>query len=144
MKDKTIFDTTTLVYAFNQSEPKKRRTCKKFVEDVFLGNKRGVLTNQILSELFVVLTKKIENPLNKEKAGEIIKGFVKSPNWEKINYTSESVFRATKISKNYNLSFWDSLIVSTMLEKDIFKIVTEDSDFKKVPKIKIENPFKNL
>lgn len=140
MKDK-LFDTSILVYAFDKSEPKKRKICKKMIENVFKGEKAGTITNQILGELFSVLTKKIENSLSKEKAGKIVNGFVNSPNWEKINYKSKTVEKAIEIVKTYSLPFWNSLIIATMFEKNIFHIITEDKDFRKVPNIKITNPF---
>jgi predicted nucleic acid-binding protein len=40
------------------------------------------------------------------------------------------------------MHLWDAAIAATMKENDIFEIVTENvKDFKKIPQLKVSNPF---
>ena len=143
MKDEAMMDTTLIVYAFDKSEPKKREICKSLLEDIFKGKMKFFISNQILGELYVVLTKKIENPIPKEKAEVIVNGIIESEDWIKINYTEKTVKRAMKTSKEFKIHFWDAVISETMLENGIFTIYTEnEKDFKKVPNLKVVNPLK--
>ncbi len=143
MKDEVFFDTTILVYAYDESEPRKREICKKLVGAVFKGEKCGVISNQVLAELFSVLTKKMKMPLSKDIAEKIVEAFVESENWIRINYDQRTVKNAMYTSTNHNTSFWDALIAETMKENGINKIYTEnDQDFRKIPGIRITNPLK--
>lgn len=143
MKDEIFFDTTVLVYAHDESEPKKRQVCKRLVEEVFKGERCGVISNQVAAELFSVLTKKMRRPLSKDMAEKIVEDFIGSENWVKINYDERTVKNAMFTSRDHNTSFWDALIAETMKENGINKIYTEnDEDFKKIPGIKVINPLR--
>ena len=143
MTDDALIDTTLIVYAYDKSEPKKRRIAKYIVEDTFKGRRRFFVSNQILGELYTVLTSKIENPIPKEKANVIVSGIIESEDWVKISYTEKTIKRAMKTSEEFKIHFWDALISETMLESSIFTIYTEnEKDFSKIPNMKVINPFK--
>lgn len=143
MNDKFCFDTTTLAYAYDESYPKERGICKNLVDKVFNGELAGVVTNQILGELFNVLTSKIEKPVDAERAEIIVKSLIESAQWEKINYTYETVEKAINTLKTSKSHFWDTVIAETMKENGIVKIYTEnEKDFKKIPGIVVINPLK--
>jgi len=143
MNDEMMFDTTIIVYAYDISEPKKREVCKKLIEQVFKGEKKGFISNQILGELFIVLTEKIENTLSIEEAEGIVDGIIESKDWIKVDYNSGTVKRAIETSKKFNIHFWDAVIGETMLENSISAICTEnEKDFDKIPKIKVVNPLR--
>lgn len=136
-----ILDTNILVYAYDTFDKRKHEKCKPLVEAAFKGDRRFAVSNQILSELFFVLTRKLKKPFPSEDAETIVSGIVDSVNWIKINYNHETVKGAITISKNRNISIWDSLIVATALENGITKIYTENTkDFKEIAKINAVNP----
>ncbi|MBI2598274.1 MAG: PIN domain-containing protein [Candidatus Diapherotrites archaeon] len=135
-------DSNILVYAFDESEPKKRLIAKKIVEDITKGEKKGIVSNQVLGELFFALTKKIEKPLKKETAQIIINGLIDSVHWKKVNYSVHTVSKAIEISIKENLPFWDSIILETMLENKVFAILTENTKDFASRQIKAKNPFK--
>ena len=60
MKDDPFYDTNILFYAYDLNEPVKRKICKKIVEDVFLGKKKGIISNQVLVELYNAMTRKLD------------------------------------------------------------------------------------
>ena len=143
MKDEIFFDTTILVYAHDITETTKRNICKPLIESVFKGESLGVVSNQVLAELFSVLTTKMKASLPKEVAEKIVLDFIESSSWNKINYDTNTVKIAMFTSKIHNTSFWDSLICETMKENGIDKIYTEnEKNFKKIPGIKVINPLK--
>jgi len=142
MSDEIILmDTNLLVYAYDTFDRKKHDKCKTLVEDTFKGERRLAVSNQILSEMFYVLTQKLKNPLSLDDAYAIVFGIIDSANWIKINYSHETVKKALMIVKNQNASFWDSLIVATALENGITKIYTENTKDFKMPDAQAINPL---
>ena len=137
-----LIDTNIIAYAYDVSEPLKREKCLNFVKKAFNGEKEAFITNQILGELFVTLTKNFKKPLEKEDAQLIISSIINSKTWVKINYSHKTIEKAIILSKEYNLPFWDCLISATMIENNIFTIYTEnEKDFKNIVGIKAINPI---
>lgn len=143
MSGSILYDTNILVYAYDESEKEKRQIAEKLVERVFSGETKGSISNQILSELFHVLTEKIDKPLDKETAASIIRKYIISSKWEKINYTAETTLKAALNSSYCKSPFWDTLVAETMKENGIIQILTENErDFNGIIGIKVTNPFK--
>lgn len=137
-----FIDTNILAYAFDESDEKRRRPCVEIVRAGFQGETTYYLSNQVLSELFVVLTKHVGKPLSKEKAAVIVSGFADSSKWRKLNYTHLTIKRAMQDLQTISTSFWDILIAETMRETGIKRVYTEnEKDFAKIPWIQIENPL---
>ncbi|MBS3098958.1 PIN domain-containing protein [Candidatus Pacearchaeota archaeon] len=137
-----FFDTNILVYAYDFSENEKREKCWKIIKSVFEGEKEGYISNQILAELFYVLTKNMRKQVPIDDINDILLSLLDSHNWKKINYNHLTIKRAMHLSEKYKMHFWDALICATMLENNIFSIYTEnEKDFKKIPGLKAINPF---
>jgi predicted nucleic acid-binding protein len=140
MKDEIFFDTNIICYAYDSTEPSKRKICERLVEQVFNGEISGVISNQILVELFNSLTRKLDVPV--QKANIIVKALISSEHWKKINYSDYTVNKALNNSERYDVPFLDVLIAETMKENGVSKIITEnEKDFRKIPVITISNPF---
>lgn len=128
-------DTNILVYAFDLAYPEKREVCKKIVQDIFSGKKRGVVTNQILAEFSFAVTNKIEKPLLKKDAAAIVGSILSSNNWDVLNYDGNNVLNALKAPE----PFWDALITHTV-KGHADRIITENvKDFGK--SFEAYNPF---
>jgi predicted nucleic acid-binding protein len=137
-----FYDTSVLAYAFDISEHEKSNVSIEIIKSVSRGIEVGIISNQVLAELFFVLTSKFEHPLSAEVASEIINDFVNSEKWRKIEYTSETVKRAAFTCRTSKTEFWDTLIAETMKEHGISKIITENvKDFDKIPGLEVINPF---
>ena len=80
--------------------------------------------------------------LSKRDALEIIREFTEFNAWTVLSIKPNSIVLATKISEEYNMSYWDSLLAATMKENGITTIYTENEKDFKVPWIKVINPFK--
>jgi predicted nucleic acid-binding protein len=142
MKDRLFFDTSIIAYAFDKSEPRKRAVCKDLVRRAFDGDVDGFVSNQVLAELFVVLTQKVAKPLSRERAGTIVKSFADSASWEKLDYGTGTVARTADDSVTIRNPFWDLLIAETMREGKVKKICTENvRDFQGIPWVEPVDPF---
>jgi predicted nucleic acid-binding protein len=141
MIDEMFFDTNILGYAYDATEPVKREVCKKLVEKVFRGEMYGVISNQVLVELYNACTRKFGVPI--EEARMIVKTFAASENWRKIDYTHGTVEKALADSEMFRAPFLDALMAETMREFGIKEMITEDDgDFGKIPWVMVKNPFK--
>ncbi|HLD85601.1 MAG TPA: PIN domain-containing protein [archaeon] len=136
-----VFDTNIIVYAYDNSEKPKQKFCLPLVEKVFSGEITGIVSNQVLAEIFHVLSRKVENP-DPENAMNIVKGIQESENWTKINYNSGTVIKAASTANSLKMMLWDCLIAETMLENNFNSIYTENlKDFNKIQKINAICPF---
>lgn len=136
-----FFDTSILIYAYDKSEPEKQAIASELVKIIFDREMVGYVSNQILSELYFVLTEKKGMP--KEDAETVVLSFLDSDSWIKVSYGIQTVKETVKSAKTLAVIFWDILIAETMKENGINKIYTEnEKDFKKIPGIKVINPLK--
>ena len=78
-----FLDTNILAYAFDESDAERKERCEKLVRAGFEGDAHFYVSNQVLSELFVVLTRHAKRPLSREKAGVIVGGLLDSSKWTK-------------------------------------------------------------
>jgi len=142
MKDRVFFDTNIICYAFDSSEPSKRKVCERLIERVYKEEILGVISNQVLVETYNVLTRKFG--ISTTTTRDIMKSLTTSKNWYRINYNSNTVNRAIDDLERFQVSFLDLLIAETMKENLINEIITENvKDFEKISGIKAINPFKS-
>ena len=142
MKDEIFYDMNVLYYAYDLSEPEKRKVCKSLLTKVFIGETSGIISNQILVELYNALTRKLG--VKSHNAKVIVDSFITSPNWRKISYNDKTVKAALENSKAFRAPFLDALIIETMKENGINQIATEnEKDFSRFPGIKIRNPIQS-
>jgi len=140
--ERAVIDTNILAYAYDKSEPKRRKICERLVRSGFEGEPGYCVSNQILGELYMVLTRKVAKPLPKEQASLLVSAFVESQNWGKLNYNHLTVKRALEDLMTINTSYWDILIAETMKEAGVRTLYTEnEKDFLEIPWIKVVNPF---
>jgi predicted nucleic acid-binding protein len=142
MKDELFFDSNIICYAYDLTEPSKRDACLPLVEGVFEGSTKGIISNQVLVEIFNAFTKKLGVP--SDKANLIVRSFSVSKRWYKLDYGHKTVLKALENSKSFKAPFLDVLISETMKENNISRIVTENArDFSRIPGIIVINPFKS-
>ena len=140
MKDESFYDTNILIYAYDLNEPRKRKLCKQIVKDVFSGRDVGVVSGQILVELYNSLTRKLAVPAG--SASKIVESFILSNNWLKINYNENTIKTALRSSLAFKAPFLDTLIAETMKEPGLNTIITEnEKDFIRMPGMKVVNPI---
>ena len=140
MKDKLI-DTNILVYAYDASEGNKHKASRILLKTVWEEG-GGIVCLQNLMEFFVVITKKVENPISIRDAKTIVEDILKSNSWKIIDRDTDTLLKAIDMAFEYRIHLRDALIVACMKENDIVEIVTENKiDFEKIPEIKVAIPF---
>ena len=136
--DKTFIDSNLIIYAYDISAGKKHDIASKIMLDLW-NSELGVISTQVLQELFVNITQKIPKPLNVKSAKEIINDLLK---WEVVINDGESIVKAIEIQLRYKYSFWDSLILEAAISSETTVLLSEDfSDGQIVEGVKIKNPF---
>jgi len=138
MKGAEFFDTNILVYAYDSHFPDKQQKAQNIIlSAVREGN--GVLSNQVLGEFFMVVTKKINQPLSVRDARDIIK-YMGRMKVQEIDVLI--VERALDTLELYNISYWDSLIIAAAERARCNRILSEDLNAGQIYHgIEIANPF---
>ncbi|RLI93506.1 MAG: hypothetical protein DRO94_05030 [Candidatus Altiarchaeales archaeon] len=146
MKDKlSLIDTNILVYAYDKTESEKHRICRDLVARCWNLETEYAISLQNISEFYVIITRKVENPIPIQNARSIVKDIIDFNGWRKINFTQNTIISAMNINKRYKIHYWDALLAATMRENDIFSIYTEnESDFKKIRWLDVINPIRWL
>ena len=139
MSDKVFLDANILVYAHDKDAGEKHSVARAIVKDLW-EKRTGVLSNQVLQEFYVGVTRKLQKSIAKSEAREILRAYLC---WSIREITPLSIVRATEIEEKNRISFWDALVIVAAYESKCEKILTEDLNAGQVIEgILIENPFK--
>lgn len=133
---KIFIDTNILVYTLDTNDQTKQNWSRNMLHKL-INEHQAVLSTQVLSEFFVVATKKLEaDPI-------IIKNIIHNfHNMEIVNTDSGLVDEAIDISVIYKLSYWDSLIIAAAERAQCQFIISEDlNPGQNYRGIRLINPF---
>ena len=138
MTDSIFLDTNILVYAYDKHYPKKQGTAQVLLKEG-IETESVVLSSQVLGEFFVVVTRKIKNPISAEEAQKIIAllGVLQI-----VDIDLSLVNLAVENHKKYGISYWDSLIIAAAARAGCKRIMTEDLNHgQEYNSVLVENPF---
>ena len=139
MNGKCFIDTNVVVYAYDASEKVKHYKAFNLLEQLGISQ-TGVVSLQVLSEFYVVVTRKIERPISTSQARGIIEEF--KTNWEIYEPSTSTLLLAMDITEEYKLNFWDSLIVAAAKESKAVTVYSEDFQHNQtIEGLKFINPF---
>ena len=134
MTDKFFFDTNLWIYLYTTNE--KADTIRELLSVNF---ENIIISTQVLTELYNVLTKKKlkSKPESKEIVSEIINNF------SIFLVDTQIVKRAIEISIIYGYSYYDSQIITTALQNNCKYLYSEDLQHNQVieKQLSIINPF---
>ncbi|MEX0829245.1 MAG: PIN domain-containing protein [Nitrospirales bacterium] len=135
---KTFVDTNVLVYAHDTSAGRKRDRALEVIQELW-NTGTGVMSTQVLQELFVSLTQKIPKPIDGRKARSIVEDLC---TWEIVTNDEHAILEAIDLKIKYQLSFWDSLILEAAGRSGATILYSEDlSHGQQVEGLTIVNPF---
>ena len=138
MSDKHFLDTNILVYAYDSSDPEKQARAQTLLTQG-IEQEDAVLSAQVLGEFFVVVTRRIKEPLSAEQAEQVIDLLSILP---VVEVDVKLVKRAIILHKESQASYWDSLIVSAAERAGCTKILSEDLNAGQAYfDMKVEDPF---
>lgn len=131
-------DTDIFVYAYDLSAGKKHETALELVRQLWISS-QGCISVQVLQELFVSLTKKVNPPLDTELTAQIIRDL---STWQTYVPGKEDVHQAIEICHRYKISFWDAMIIQSAIRIGCRQIWSEDlSETQVYNQVRIINPF---
>jgi predicted nucleic acid-binding protein len=136
--DRTFLDTNIIIYAYDVSAGSKHDTAKQIVQDLW-NSGTGLISTQVLQELYVSITRKIPVPLDIKSARGLISDFLK---WDIVINDGTMILSAIDIQARHKYSFWDSLIIASAIKANADILLSEDlTDGKTISGLKIHNPF---
>lgn len=134
MNDKVLVDTNILIYAETSDDEKKHNKAVKTIQT----HNNLWISMQNITEFSNNMIKK--SKLSPSEINNIVEDYKRA--FSLIHFGIETVKQANRISRDFKLAFFDSLLVATMEEYRINTIITEnEKDFKKIPWLNIINPF---
>ena len=134
MKDKIFIDTNILLYAYSTEKNKQ-----EIAQNIINTNNNIYISKQVINETINILIKKFK--LNIKDIINVVKELEKE--LIILDFDIQTQLNALKLKQNYNLQFYDALIVSTALKNSCTILYSEDMQDKLVieKKLKIINPF---
>ncbi len=132
-------DTNVLVYAYDLSADVKRVRARELVEHLWdSGN--GMLSVQVLQELFVNLTRKVLPPVPTPQARQIVEDLA---TWRVVEPGSSDVLDAIDTGQRWDLSFWDAMIIIAAKKGGAQILWSEDlKDGESYDGVVVRNPFR--
>jgi len=137
-ENKTFIDTNIIVYAYDETAGEKHQTAKRILVDLWKSG-RGLVSTQVLQELYVTLTRKVPRPLQPARAAEIIEDML---TWDVVVNDGESIHQVIALEAQDKLSFWDALVVVAAVRGGAEILFSEDLQAGRIlAGVRIVNPF---
>jgi predicted nucleic acid-binding protein len=134
----SFVDTNVLVYAEDRDAGRKHELARDLI--VALWNDRsGVVSVQVLQELYVTLIRKVRRPLAPARALEIVREYL---TWEVVDNTGVLLLDAIALQQKAGVSFWDASIVQAGVSAACDRLYSEDLNAgQRFGRLEIVNPF---
>lgn len=138
MSDRAFLDSNILVYAHDSGAGERHRIAANLVRQLW-QDRTGVLSTQVLQEVWVNLRRKAAHPISREDAVSLLRDYGR---WEVVTNTTESVIEAIRLEDRYSLSFWDALIVQAAGSAGVATLFSEDlNSGQSYDGVVVVNPF---
>lgn len=133
-----LVDTNVLVYAFDETKPERRRIAETVISEL-MNEDRIRLSTQVLQELYVTMTRKVGRPWTPDDALTLMEDLSA---WPIVVVDTSLIREAILLSRDSQISFWDSLIVIAAAECGASLLYTEDLTHGQTLRgVRIFNPF---
>jgi predicted nucleic acid-binding protein len=138
MQDKVFLDSNIIIYTYSNSELEKQKQSRLIFEQYDNVN----ISNQVINEVTNILFKKFKLESTQVETTVLQINDITTI----FNFTLETQIKAIRLKKDYNLQFYDALIIATALENNCNILYSEDMQDSIVidNKLKIINPFKEI
>ncbi|MBI2762365.1 MAG: PIN domain-containing protein [Chloroflexi bacterium] len=137
MNEPIFVDTNVWVHAVDAADPAKR---KRALEATAPAPGRDlVVSTQVLTEFFAVVTRKLATPLLAEDAEAMVRQLAFLP---VVRIDSSIVVAAIAGSREWQISIWDALILRAAEVAGCRRVLSEDlADGVAYGSVVVENPF---
>jgi predicted nucleic acid-binding protein len=138
MSGKCFVDTNVLVYVHDLSAGEKCVRAQELTRELW-DSQNGVISTQVLQELYIALRRRLKIPMSVAGAGAILRDYFE---WEVVVNNRESILRATEVEARFKISFWDGLILQAAERAGAAVLYTEDlSHGQMYGTVQVVNPF---
>jgi predicted nucleic acid-binding protein len=138
MTGSIFVDTNVLVYARDSAHAEKQAAAMRWV-DTLWREQSGRTSTQVLSELYVTLTRKLRPGMRPNEAWDEIEALLA---WDPLPVDRELMIRAREVEARYRLAWWDSMIVAAAQLQDCHTLLTEDLQHgMSFGAVTVRNPF---
>lgn len=137
--DLVFVDTNVLVYARDASVPSKQRRAAEWMTELW-RSRRGRISQQVLQEFYVTVTRKLRPGLPVAAARDDIRALTQ---WNPVVTDTAILEHAWTIEEKAGLTFWDALIVAAASSAGASTLLTEDlQDGAEIEGVFVLNPFR--
>lgn len=137
-ESRVFVDTNVITYAYDRASETKRAAALPVIRELW-ASRRGCVSVQVLQELFVTLTAKLEKPLDSELARRVIEH---TSEWLVHAPNGHDVLAAIRLHERYRISFWDSMIVRSAAVLGCDVLYSEDLNAgQRYDGVLVVNPF---
>lgn len=131
-------DTNVVVYQLDSREAAKQIRAQAWMEHLW-STRQGRISFQVLSELYVTLTRKLSPGLDRESARQIVWSLRA---WQPVPIGESILADAWSVQDRFGFSFWDGLIVAAAKACDCEYLLTEDLQHNQdLDGLRVINPF---
>jgi len=135
MAERTFVDTNVLVYDVDAADLSRQARAREVLDPAGAGDL--VVSTQVLSEFYVVATRKLG--LDAALAQAMVERLTRLP---VVVIDASLVMAAISGSRAWGISYWDALIVRAAEAADCRRILSEDLARGTVyGSVRVENPF---
>ncbi|MGH9035418.1 MAG: PIN domain-containing protein [Acidimicrobiia bacterium] len=137
----TFVDTNVLAYAHDLSEQLRRPLAQDLLEELW-RTRSGAVSTQVLSEFYVVATRKFDPPMSRRAARDVVAAYGA---WPVVPVDVPLILAASTLEERHTLSFWDALIIEAASRAGAHRLVSEDLQAgRRIRGVVIDNPFSRL
>ena len=138
MTARVFVDTNVFVYQFDTREPQKQARARAWLVHLWTA-RSGRVSFQVLSEMYVTLTRKLTPGLDRETARKIVRSLRA---WQPVPMDERLFAGAWAVQDRFGLSWWDALIVAAAKAADCSLLLSEDLQHdQELDGLRIVDPF---
>lgn len=131
-------DTNVLLYAVDHTESQKQARAEALLNRLW-SNRSGCLSVQVLQEFYVNATRKLSRRLDPNAARQVVHDYSL---WVVHAPTSASVLAAIDLQQQYQVSFWDAMILGSAQDLGAEVVWSEDLNAgQRFGGLEVQTPF---
>lgn len=138
MSARVFVDANVFIYARDTAEPEKRARAAAWLRQLWFTG-LGRTSTQVLSEVYVTLTRKLSVRVPEDAAWELVEPLLA---WRPQPIDDAVLRRARELERRYRLSWWDSTVVAAAQLQECRVLLTEDlQDGMRLGEVTVRSPF---
>ena len=135
---KQFVDTNIFLYAYDTAAPEKGSKARQLISALW-NSRQGVVSMQVLQELYVNMTRKLLRPVSPELAAQIISDLGQ---WHLHRPSLKDLQSAIELEDSNRISFWDAMVVNSARQMGCDVLWSEDlNSGQDIGDLIIRNPF---